>query len=237
MIIRDHGSPAVLITQPDHARLARQMMSPFTSRGFATADRRDSILYAIEEHDNGWREVDAAPLVGDDGRLLDFVSAPAEVRQAIWPRGVHRLAADPVAQHAVTIYARFRSDPAWTRFFSDMEQIRDRFLMEAGLAAHALARDYFFVRLADLMSLAFCTTATEPQALEDHVITLAGATLIVAPDPFAGATVPIEVPGRRLQRVSFASRAAAAQAFDEAERITITGTARGEPLRPGRNPR
>ena len=232
MIIRDHGSSAVLITQPDHARLARRMMSTFTSRGFATADRRDSILHAIEEHDNGWQEVDAAPLVGEDGRLLDFISAPADVRQAIWPRGAQRLAADPVAgalvaQHAVTIYARFRGDPDWTRFFSEMEQIRDRFLMDAGLSAHALARDYFFVRLADLMSLAFCTRATEPLALEDHVITLAGNVLIVTPDPFAGATVSIEVSGRRLQAASFASRAAAAHAFDEAERITITGTARG----------
>lgn len=234
MIIRADGSAAVLITQPDHAHLAWRMMSSFTSRGFATADRRDSILHAIEEHDNGWREVDGAPLVAEDGRLLDFVSAPADVRQAIWPRGARRLAADPiaaalVAQHAVTIYARFRGDPGWTRFFSEMEQIRDRFLMDAGLSAHALARDYFFVRLADLMSLAFCTRATEPLALEDHVITLASDTLVVAPDPFAGTTVPIEVPGRRLQAVSFASRAAAAQAFDEAERITITGTARGAP--------
>ena len=232
MIIRADGSAAVLITQPDHARLARRMMSSFTSRGFATADRRDSILHAIEEHDNGWREVDAAPLVGEDGRLLDFVSAPADVRQAIWPRGATRLAADPVAaalvaQHAVTIYGRFRGDPGWRHFFSEMEQMRDRFLMEAGLGAHALARDYFFVRLADLMSLAFCTASTEPLALEDHVISLAGNVLSITPDPFAGAMVPIEVSGRRLPAVSFASRAAAAQAFDDAERITITGTARG----------
>jgi hypothetical protein len=207
-------------------------MSPFTSRGFATTERRDSILHAIEEHDNGWREVDASPLVDEDGRLLDFVSAPAAVRQAIWPRGAKRLAADPiaaalVAHHAVIIYARFRGDRAWAGFFGDMERIRDRFLAEADLGAHALARDYFFVRIADLMSLAFCTGLREPQTIEDHVIRLVGDTLIVTPDPFAGATVPIEVPARRLHAAVFASREEAVRAFDEAAPVTITGTARG----------
>jgi hypothetical protein len=233
VIVRSGTTSPVLITQPDHAGLARRLMSSFTSRGFPTAERREAILHAIDQHDNGWQEVDAAPLVGEDGRLLDFVSAPADVRQAIWPRGAQRLAADPiaaalVAHHAVIIYARFRGDPAWTNFFSRMEHIRDRFAAQAELGAHALARDYFFLRIGDLMSLAFCTGSTEPQALEDHVIRLAGDTVIVTPDPFSGAVLPIEVAGRRLQTVSFASRAEAARAFEEAELVTITGTARGE---------
>ena len=232
MIVRYETTSAVLITQPDHARLARQLMSSFTTRGFTSNERRAAILHAIEQHDNGWREVDASPLVGEDGRLLDFVSAPAAVRQAIWPRGAKRLADDPiagalVAHHAVIIYARFRGDPAWTGFFGEMERIRDRFLVEAELGAHALARDYFFVRVADLMSLVFCTKSTEPQSIEDHVIRLAGDTLIVTPDPFAGATVPIEVPAHRLQATTFASPEEAARAFDEAARVTITGTACG----------
>jgi hypothetical protein len=233
VIIRDLAGSAILITQPDHARLARQLMTSFTSRGFATTERRASILHAIEQHDNGWREVDEAPLVGRDGRLLDFVSAPIDVRQAIWPRGAQRLAADPVAgalvaHHAVTIYARFRGDAAWTGFFSRMEHIRDRFAAQAELGAHALARDYFFLRIADLMSLSFCAGSPEPQTLEDHVIRLAGDVLIVRPDPFGGATMAIDVPARRLHAVSFASRDEAVRAFDEAELASIAGTARGE---------
>lgn len=232
MIIRYEAASPVLITQPDHARLARRLMSTFTNRDFATAERRASILHAIDEHDNGWREVDAAPLVAEDGRLLDFVSAPAEVRQSIWPRGARRLAADPiaaalVAHHAVAIYARFRPDPDWAGFFIDMEQIRDRFAASAGLHFDTLTRDYFFVRVADLMSLVFCAGWTEPQVLDDHVIRLAGDTVIVTPDPFAGATLPIEVPARRLPAASFASAADAARAFEEATRVTLAGTARG----------
>jgi hypothetical protein len=233
VIIRYDAASAVLITQPDHARLARRLMATFTNRGFATAERRASILHAIAEHDNGWREVDAAPLVGEDGRLLDFVSAPAAVRHSIWPRGARRLAADPtaaalVAHHAVAIYTRFRADPAWTGFFVEMEQIRDRFAASVDLDFDALTRAYFFVRVADLMSLMFCTGWTEPQELDDHVIRLAGDTLIVTPDPFAGATLPIEVPARRLPAMAFASAADAARAFEAAARMTVAGTARGD---------
>jgi hypothetical protein len=232
VIVRPDGSSVVLITQPDHAALARRMMSRFVGRGFADAERRDSILHAVAEHDNGWREVDAAPIVGGDGRLLDFVTAPAEVRQAIWPRGARRLEADPiaaalVAEHALYIYRRFRGDPAWAAFFTEMELIRDEFAAGADLAADELARDYFFVRIADLMSLVFCADWTEPQDLEDHVVWLDRGTLVVRPDPFGGAAIALDVPARRLPAASFASAADAARAFRAAAVVTISGTARG----------
>jgi hypothetical protein len=232
MIIRPAGADVLLITQPDHARLARRMMSHFVGRGFADADRRDSILHAIEEHDNGWREVDAAPVVGDDGRLLDFVTAPVEMRQAIWPRGVRRLAADPiaaalVAEHARYIYRRFRGDPAWDGFFTEVELIGEEFASGADLTPAELAHDYFFVRIADLMSLVFCAGWTEPQELEDHAVRLEGDVLIVSPDPFAGRTVPIEVRARPLRSGPFASAEAAARAFRGAPVVTVAGRVRG----------
>ena len=232
MIIRTDGPSLVLITQPDHARLARRMMSHFVARDFAHADRRDAILHAVEEHDNGWREVDAAPIVGEDGRLLDFVSAPLDVRQSIWAGAARRLAADPiaaalVAQHAIYIYRRFRDDRAWRTFFSDMERIRGEFAAGAGLTPADIARDYFFLRIADLMSLVFCTGWTDPQVMDDHVVRLNGERLIVRPDPFAGATVRLEIPGRRMPSRPFKSADEAASAFRTAPRITLTGCAVG----------
>lgn len=232
MIVRTAGSSLLLITQPDHAQLSRRIMSHFVGRNFADADRRDSILHAIEEHDNGWREVDASPIVGDDGRPLDFVSAPVGVRQAIWPRAARRLAADPiaaalVAEHALYIYRRFRDDPAWETFFTDMALIRDEFAAGADLPIDQLAQDYFFLRIADLMSLVFCTGWTEPQELDDHIVQLQGETLVVAPDPFDGAHVPLDVPARELPNRAFASTEDAAAAFRTAPRVTVTGLARG----------
>ena len=222
----------MLITQPDHARLARLIMSRFVARDFADADRRDSILHAVEEHDNGWREVDEAPILGDDGRILDFVSVPIDVRQAIWPRGARRLAADPiaaalVAEHAVYIYRRFRGDSAWADFFNDMELIRDEFASGADLTGDEIAGDYFFLRIADLMSLVFCTGWTAPQEMDDHTVRLDGKALIVSPDPFAGANVPFEITGRRVPNRPFASAADARREFDAAPTVTLSGIVSG----------
>src|SRR3954465_12508037 len=97
----------------------------------AARPRRDAILHAIAEHDNGWAEEDAAPSVNPaDGTIVDFISAPPSVRHGVWSRGVGRLAHGPwvaalVAQHAITVYDRFRDQAEWRRFFVEMEATRD----------------------------------------------------------------------------------------------------------------
>lgn len=105
----------------------------------ADRPRRAAILHAIAEHDNGWTEEDAAPTVNPEtGQVVDFVGAPLSVRHAVWPRGVARLrdrpwAAALVAQHAITVYDRFRAEAAWTTFFSEMETARDEMRRASGL--------------------------------------------------------------------------------------------------------
>ena len=73
MIIRPAPDRIHLITQPDHAKLARTIMeqcAPLASR-----PRRDVILHAIGEHDNGWAEEDGSPAVHrTTGRIVDFLT-------------------------------------------------------------------------------------------------------------------------------------------------------------------
>ena len=70
--------------------------------------------------------------------MFDFINAPAGVRQAVWTRSVaalegHPWAAALVAQHALTVYDRFRSESEWTPFFDRMETARAALLRLAGL--------------------------------------------------------------------------------------------------------
>ena len=74
MITRPAGSALHLITQPAHAALARRVMEQWTAGGLADHSRCDSILHAIEQHDNGWMEVDAAPMRTAEGRIADFMT-------------------------------------------------------------------------------------------------------------------------------------------------------------------
>ena len=111
MIVRTFPDRIELITQPDHARLAGQIIEHCVD--LASRSKRASILRATAEHDSGWIELDAAPGVNPaTGDVVDFVHAPLEVRQGAWRRAVTRVADDPwaaamVAQHARTAYERF----------------------------------------------------------------------------------------------------------------------------------
>ena len=73
----------LICTQPDHAALAQHIMQHWRADGLPESPRRAAILLAVNEHDNGWREVDAAPIVDPaTGGIRDFINAPDEVRRS-----------------------------------------------------------------------------------------------------------------------------------------------------------
>jgi len=228
MIVRDHPEGRLLITQPDHASLARRIMERW-STGLADSKRRQEILLAIEAHDNGWLVVDGAPIVDDAGEILDFMHVPDDIRQGVWPRSVARLTARPysaalVAEHAIHIFSRYRERQDWQPFFAEMQRLRDEQLAAVGqVPLDTLIADYSFLRLADLISLTFCNAWTEVQG-EDHgyAIRLQDSRLTLAPDPFEGREVPIEIGGRLLRKGPFASAAAARAAWESAPRVLIS---------------
>jgi hypothetical protein len=233
VIVRPVHESVQLITQPDHAQLARTIMEQCVD--LAARSRRDAILYAIAEHDNGWTEEDAAPTVNPaTGSVIDFVSAPLSVRHAVWPRGIARLAADPwaaalVAQHAITVYDRFRSEAEWQSFFAEMEAARSTMLLASGLPLDDLAADYPFVRLADLISLTFCVGWTDEQRFGDWTIQLSGTRIVVTPDAFGGATIPIQIKATGIRNQPFRSDEELRQALNEAEATTLRGEVAGGP--------
>ena len=227
MIVRSSPDIIQLITQPDHAHLARRIMEHCVP--LSSLPRRDRILHAIAEHDNGWAEEDAAPTVDPrTGSVVDFVSAPLGVRHGVWPRAIERLAAAPwaaalVAQHAITVYDRFRPDPEWTSFFAAMETARDARLRASGMPLDDLQADYAFVRLADLISLTFCVGWTDEQRFGDWAVQLSGTRVVVTPDPFGGATIPIAIETRTIRRRTFRSDAELRDAFKDARAATLGG--------------
>ncbi len=231
MIVRPAAGAQHLITQADHAALAGRIMAHWTS--LATAERRDAILRATSAHDDGWREPDAAPTIDPaTGAVLDFVGVPAAVKQGVWPRAVAGLADTPwaaalVAHHAISVYDRFRGDADWTPFFDRMERLRAEQMALVTGTMEMLIRDYVYVRLGDLASLAFCNAWSEPQVLGPWTIRLSDARhLLVEPNPFVY-DVPIEVDARALPPGPYAGDAALQAAWHAAPVFTITGVVVG----------
>ena len=233
MIVRTDLDPPLFITQPDHAAVAATIMRGWKSGGLPESPRYTAIMLAIQTHDNGWQEVDAEPCLDPaTGEVLDFVHVPEEVRHGVWTRGVARLNGEPyaaalVAQHAVHIYRRMRQQSGWRQFFVDLTAARDAHLAASHETLETLQREYAFLRLADLASLTFCGVDTGGQAQEmGYDIRLDGSRLVIAPDPFAGASFEIEITGRELAS-SFPSVADARAAWQSAPRRTISGVATG----------
>jgi hypothetical protein len=228
MIVRALGDALLLITQPDHAHLAGAVMA--RALPLAEHPRRDVILLAVREHDNGWAEPDAEPTIGSSGNVADFISAPVALRQGVWPRAVARLAGDPwaaalVAQHAITVYDRFRSDDAWTQFFADMEALRDDLLARTTMQPDDLTADYAFVRLGDLISLTFCTGWITPQRYAAWTVQREDDTVLVTPDLFGGETVRIEIEGTEIPARTYESDRDLREEIGRGRRRRLSGRA------------
>jgi hypothetical protein len=263
MIVRRDGSDWLLITQPDHAALAGRIMSAWRGDGFPDRPTRARVLDATARHDIGWTAEDAAPGVNPDGDPYDFVSAPLDVRQRLWPRALDLLAADDlyvaalVAQHAITVYRRYSSDPAWRGFFTLLEQRRDDLFADsaerapaasvaasaatAGAAPHTqpapasfstFLLDYTIVGLGDMFSLIFCNGWREPYLIEGYHAILRDDRLTIAPDPFEGATVALDVAARRIPVRPYASDQDLRDTLAQAPTVRLSGLATGAALPP-----
>jgi hypothetical protein len=234
VIIRRLPRAFLFIAQQDHATLSAALMSEWQVDGLREHPRRDAILLATREHDNGWLEEDAMTHVDPDGDPLDFMSVPATVKQRIWPRAASRVAElDPyagalVAQHALALHGQQRTEPAWRPFLSQMERLQaDLVACCAPGAAAALLDDYRFVQVGDHLSLVFCNGWTAPFQRHGGRLQLHGDVLTVSPDPFLGRQVPLRIAARRLPVRAFGSGRELRAALDVAPVDWIEGMAKG----------
>jgi hypothetical protein len=257
MIVRTFSEHLELITQPDHARLAGRIAAACRVPDLHTRGTRDELLVATDEHDRGWVEYDDRPAIDEKGRPHDFIHAPDSWKFELWPRAVNTLgatsayAAALVAQHAYSVYQGRPDTPAWRAFFARMTALRDEWLARATPTRTPadVDADYPVLRLADLMSLTYCLGLTESVSVsgpngalplsasargergwasdERPRIILTGTTLIVTPDPFAGAVVPLIVRRRTIPNRPYASDSELRDEVARAPESWLEGIARG----------
>src|SRR3954464_9584367 len=117
MIVVPAESSFLLITQPDHAHLAGEILSLWRADGLPDNPRRDDLLFAAREHDNGWREADAAPR-WDAGRGPPPDSPPPPRRERLerWERAPCRFATERpyaallITRHALNLFGGRRGE-------------------------------------------------------------------------------------------------------------------------------
>jgi hypothetical protein len=75
MIRSETDSSWILITHPDHARLAGEFADAWGNEHFARPEPYEAIRYAVYHHDDGWLARDAAPVLTREGKPEAFTSA------------------------------------------------------------------------------------------------------------------------------------------------------------------
>ncbi len=215
MIVVDGRPELRFVTQPDHAHLAGEILALWRADGLPAHPRRAEILFAGREHDNGWREADAAPRWdAAAGRPRDFLTMATADRIEIWERGTARFAGSHpyasllIVRHAQALHRDRAGDPAWQDFLAYLDELARGLLAETGAAPDEVESDYRFLDLADLVSLSALNGA--PERFLRHGVAgrreSGGETVHLSPFPLAGATA-FEVPCRRIPSRPYAGDA------------------------------
>lgn len=219
VIIVDDGPDLRIVTQSDHAHFAAELLSLWRAQGLPEHPRRADLLLAVREHDNGWREADAAPRVDPStGRPFDFRTYPEQDRLEIWRRGIARYAQSRpyvallIAEHADALHRP--ASARWRELLAELRPEREVWRRLTGLDRRALEGDYRLLQLADRLSLTVCGRCTEAVEGGDLRGRLDADTLRLEPFPLAAAT-SFEIacrwiPGRRYRSDREAGAALAA---------------------------
>ena len=104
-----------------------------------------------------------------------------------------------------------------------MEDLRGATLRASGLPLDELRGDYVFVRLADLISLTFCTGWTDVQRFDQWTVRLSGSRVVVSPEGFDGAEIPIEIDARDIRNQPLQSDQELREALSEADTTVLRG--------------
>jgi hypothetical protein len=204
MIVVTEQDTWLLITQPDHAAFAAELLSLWRAEGVPDHPRRAELLFAVREHDNGWREADAAPRWDPEQRRPhDFLTMPKLARIEVWERGVarfaggHPWAALLITRHARRLYRDRRGDEEWAGLLETLDEL-ERGLAEATAATEEeIAAGDRLLDRADMLSLAACSGWTDPFERHGVHARLREGTLELDPFPLAGATT-FRIPCRRI---------------------------------------
>jgi len=202
------------ITQPDHAAFAAELLSLWRADGVPDHPRRAELLFAVREHDNGWREEDAAPRWNPERRRPhDFLTMPRPARIEVWERGVSRFAGEhPYAALLITRHARrLHRDRSgaeeWQALLETLDEL-ERGLAEAtGATEEEIAADDRLLDRADALSLSACSGWMDPFELHGTHARLLEGSLQLDPFPLAGATT-FRIPCRRVAACDYGGDAA-----------------------------
>jgi len=234
MIRKDIESGWILINQNDHARLSGEIMGYWGNGEFSQPEPRDEVLFAIREHDSGWREWDSSLRVNSVTQFpMNFLEMDSYEQAEIWNRCFRRHSEEhPYASALIALHfgklnekslnknsnngAAKASNAEIIKFVSEMLNINISSL-DLNYLAEDVQVNLRHVQIGDVISLALCHgwSSIEITDVPLDYNNVQGATIslkskdginyVLSPYPFAEPLIRFQVKGRRLDQKKFAS--------------------------------
>ncbi len=158
MIVRDSGDGFLLVEQYEHAKVSGEF-----ARHFAGEPRPlESTLYAINEHDLAWKELDRKVIWDTEKeKPCNFTEYPLPQRIEAYRRGLDQIeAADPYAACLCSLHyhSLVRESVPEAEEFREGEESRQKRLKEQMSGEELANLDYNFrlLQLCDNFSLFVC---------------------------------------------------------------------------------
>lgn len=245
MIRREENNNWLLITQHEHAGLAGEIMEYWGNEMFSAPEPRDEVLFAINEHDAGWRQWDASPkLYAPSGLPANFSEIETQDQSVIWKRCFRDHAAEhPYASVLIALhFAKFNQhnldrDPsdknAGTLKTELVKFIKDKAGVELnGFSLEDMSSDIKvnlkLLQIGDIVSLSLCHGWKSIEIKDAPVDYLGncrtlkmesgdGLNYTLEPYPFGEPKLNFSILSRRLNGASFADDAEYRIAYENAE--------------------
>lgn len=232
MIRKETDNGWILFNQHDHAKLAAEIMEFWGNGDFTTFSPFDEVLFAIEQHDNGWKEWDSHPQVNQGNNYpMNFMEMELDDQHDIWRKcfsnhaDEHPYASALIALHFRKFNCKSISKTPSNGKAVEMKNEIDRFIVEKlGLehfdSVDTLPQDILlnlrFLQIGDIISLTLChgwnsmkidNVPTDYDGSSCKMILNSdnGGRYNISPDPFCRDSMEFRIRGRRINRREFES--------------------------------
>jgi hypothetical protein len=242
MIVRETNNSWLLISQVEHARIAAEVAASWRLPEPLGLFRHE-FLFAVEHHDDGWREWEQAPTIDDDGEPRDFMEMAMPVAAGIWTASIEVGAKSSpwcglwISRHfcyLAELALEHRDDPADR--LAAQQFLKEQLAAQRRWRADVDAHDVTAIELAGLHALQFfdrvslwlcCAERTEEQMFPDpaggttHWTPESAMTIQVSGDGFTGDELSLSVPAVAIEQRPYADDRELRAAIVQGQRVAL----------------
>lgn len=252
MIRRENDGGWILITQHDHALLSGQVMSHWGNDSFIKPEPYDEVLFAVKEHDSGWKEWDSNPKINtENGFPANFTEMSPYDQSVIWSKCYRSHSNDhPYASAIVALHfskfnrSNLKKDPNNEQLKLLQLDMKDFILKELKInisngkpdtIPEEIKVNLKLLQIGDIISLTLChgwrsieITETPMNYIGDQTTLKMesedGLNYRISPYPFENSNLEFNIVGKNLHTNSFANDEELRDAIDTSEDQTLAFT-------------